>query len=394
MPFFFFEKKCHKILSKRTRTCNITCTIFFKKKLKNKNKKMSGIPNSGPYLLIWKSGENRAALSISNDSGTFSLKAAEPNNLDKNQIWVFYHDDISFSNLLYPHMYLKDSDSDNETNNLIVKHFCSNEDEEEKQKFELNSESPFIRGSNLNKFLIYDFSSTTFRFASDIPEGLEFTMEKVDITSYSLHHPPFGVPFAIVFSSAAQELALTLNNDAAHPDYHQGRILDAEPFKPGKNANQYFYYLPTHHYAIYSASEVNMSLDLMTNKLENSTVYAYPHHGNKNQQWTFSKRKVICEQGGNCLTYDPEDQYHFKGCSPSTETTHQYFSCCPYWDPIDGVKVVGQVVNTSDSERNPYSTDFDGFSDVISESGYDSFGHTSSSDGSMSDQSVEDYDDY
>ena len=344
---------------------------------------MSGdIPKSGPYLLIFKSGEKRVSLGLKKENDAFSFTSDEPNKLNKSQIWVFYHDTITFSNLLYPHMYLEDQDPDADNNTLTIHHFRTNE-EEEKQKFEINSESPFIRGNNLNKYLVYDFSENIFRFSPDIPSGLEFSMEYVDVRSYSIHHPPIGVPFAIVFSIAAQEYALTFNSGNSHPDYSQGRILDAKPFKPGTDANQYFYYLPTHHFAIYCASETNMSLDMMTTCDDNNTVYAYPHHGNKNQQWKFSKRNIICLHSDNNLTYDPDSPFHFKACKHNYEFPHQHFACCPYWEPIEGVKTPSQVANSSDFERNPYSSDFDGFSEHITdESTYDSISSSGSSSNS------------
>ena len=282
-----------------------------------------------------------------NEAGCYRIKPANLNEEDKNQLWVFYPDNGQFHNLKHPNIMLADEEPESNENELFADSNAGNEN----NSFDVTTSH--IATQN-NKKIVFDQTKNIFRFSSEEIPSQTFSMTPVDVSYLSLHVPPPAVPFAIVYSVAAQEFAVTLQmNDHLNGE---GRRIMVKPFEPGKDAAQYWYYLPDNDLAIMSCADANEALDCMMNSREGyDVIYTHRHHGRDNQQWRFEHRYIVNVRFDKVLTYVENDPNFFRSMDKGIETNPQRFCCVPYFGKIDGLLKVEDVLPTHNEDYSSVS---------------------------------------
>ena len=287
----------------------------------------------GLYRIIFEiDGKSRAlSVQINPENNEKELKMVELDDFNQNQVWSFYSNDEGeglIRSLLYPNMSLDDEDCENDESEAKIKKigtsvaqiFCMSSG---KIHSAVSDKCLLISAANHEKII----------FSSTIQDSVNFRLDRVDDYNYDIAEPPYEVPFAIVFSKAAQEFAVTVDTSRVH--FYEGHPLKAEPFVPGEKITQYFYYMPNHNYAIYSASENNLALDTMYNSSSLNTIYVYPHHGKKNQQWLFKNHSIEVQHNMKFLNYSESSELSFvEGFADEVPGAIMKFSFVPLWKKV------------------------------------------------------------
>ena len=316
----------------------------------------------GLYRIIFEiEGKSRAlSVHVDPEGNEKELKIVELNEFNQDQVWSFFVNndgDGLIRSLLYPNMSLDQEHYGDEDSEAKIKKIGGNP----YQTFRVSSGKIHCL-LNDKVLMVSHEDHKKIIFTSSIQDSVDFRLDRVDEYNYDIAEPPYCVPFAIVFSKAAQEFAVTV--DTTRTYYDRGHPLSAEPFVPGEKSTQYFYYIPNHNYAIYSAAQSNFALDTMLINPSQNNIYVYPHHGEKNQQWLFKNHSIEVQHNMKFLNYLESSELSFvEGLAGEVPGATMKFSFVPLWEKIPGLLEIPEVVNSSDNSDDPFADDFLGFGD-------------------------------